>query len=66
MNGITWYIDDQSFHAIDTKDSQFDEFREKYFFIFNVAVGGKWPGSPNTNTTFPQYLHVDYVRVFQK
>lgn len=66
MNGITWYIDDQSFHAIDTKDSQFDEFREKYFFIFNVAVGGKWPGSPNPNTTFPQYLHVDYVRVFQK
>jgi len=66
MNGITWYIDDQSFHAIDTKDNQFDEFREKYFFIFNVAVGGKWPGGPNPNTTFPQYLHVDYVRVFQK
>jgi beta-glucanase (GH16 family) len=36
------------------------------FFIFNVAVGGNWPGYPNASTTFPQRMEVDYVRVFQK
>ncbi|HCX23094.1 MAG TPA: glycosyl hydrolase family 16, partial [Cytophagales bacterium] len=30
------------------------------------AVGGNWPGSPNSSTTFPQYMIVDYIRVFQK
>lgn len=41
-------------------------FNESFFFIFNVAVGGNWPGSPNLNTTFPQHMIVDYIRVFQK
>ena len=41
-------------------------FREEFFFIFNVAVGGNWPGSPNATTVFPQRMLVDYVRVFQK
>jgi beta-glucanase (GH16 family) len=42
------------------------EFHEEFFFLFNVAVGGNWPGSPDASTTFPQKMHVDYVRVFQK
>lgn len=40
-------------------------FNAPFFFIFNVAVGGNWPGSPDANTTFPQRMVVDYVRVFQ-
>ena len=40
-------------------------FNEKFFFIFNVAVGGNWPGSPNATTYFPQFMMIDYVRVFQ-
>ncbi len=40
-------------------------FNEEFFFIFNVAVGGNWPGSPNDATVFPQRMIVDYVRVFQ-
>ncbi|MFJ6466992.1 glycoside hydrolase family 16 protein, partial [Streptomyces sp. NPDC091387] len=27
------------------------------------AVGGYWPGDPDNNTTFPQQLVVDHVRV---
>jgi beta-glucanase (GH16 family) len=41
------------------------EFREKFFIIMNVAVGGNWPGAPDATTTFPQKMYVDYVRVFQ-
>ena len=40
-------------------------FNDKFFFLVNVAVGGNWPGSPNTTTYFPQWMFVDYIRVFQ-
>jgi len=40
-------------------------FNATFFFIFNVAVGGDWPGPPDASTIFPQQMLVDYVRVFQ-
>jgi hypothetical protein len=27
-------------------------------------VGGRWPGSPDETTVFPQTMLVDYVRVY--
>ncbi|MDB5231756.1 MAG: family 16 glycosylhydrolase [Chitinophagaceae bacterium] len=41
-------------------------FNSPSFFIFNVAVGGDWPGPPDNTTPFPQRMFVDYIRVFQK
>jgi beta-glucanase (GH16 family) len=41
-------------------------FNSPFFFIFNVAVGGDWPGAPDGTTVFPQRMFVDYIRVFQK
>ena len=32
--------------------------------ILNVAVGGGWPGNPDSTTTLPQTMVVDYVRVY--
>lgn len=63
-NFIKWYVDDVQFNVIDT--TPLNAFRADYFFIMNLAVGGNWPGAPDANTAFPQYLVVDYVRVFQK
>jgi Glycosyl hydrolases family 16/Calx-beta domain len=40
-------------------------FNNPFYLIFNIAVGGTWPGSPNATTQFPQWMMVDYVRVFQ-
>jgi len=40
-------------------------FNSPQFLIFNVAVGGDWPGPPDANTAFPQRMFVDYIRVFQ-
>jgi beta-glucanase (GH16 family) len=34
------------------------------FIILNLAIGGTWPGSPNTSTSFPSQVLVDYVRVY--
>ena len=65
-NSITWYIDDIQVHFMDITPASMAAFREEFFFIFNVAVGGNWPGSPNATTVFPQRMLVDYVRVFQK
>lgn len=62
---ITWYLDDVQFHVIDITPPELSEFKEKYFVIFNVAVGGNWPGSPDASTIFPQRMVVDYIRVFQ-
>lgn len=65
-NSITWLIDNEPYGTIDTTPAHLDEFREEFFFIFNVAVGGNWPQYPDETTTFPQEMWIDYVRVFQK
>ncbi len=41
-------------------------FDHPFFIILNVAVGGNWPGSPDSTTVFPQQMLVDYVRVYTK
>ncbi|MFY0624850.1 MAG: glycoside hydrolase family 16 protein [Reichenbachiella sp.] len=64
-NKITWYLDDVQFNVVDITPGSLSEFHQDYFFIFNVAVGGRWPGSPNSFTVFPQKMMVDYIRVFQ-
>ena len=62
---ITWYVDDIQYNKIDITPAGLDEFQKPFFFVFNVAVGGDWPGSPNGTTVFPQTMVVDYIRVFQ-
>jgi beta-glucanase (GH16 family) len=62
---IKWYRDDILYNTVDITPAGLNEFKNEFFFIFNVAVGGNWPGSPDTSTTFPQNLIVDYIRVFQ-
>ena len=34
------------------------------FVILNLAVGGNWPGNPNSTTVFPSTYLVDYVRIY--
>lgn len=64
-NSISWYVDNFKYLTLTKNDIVFDAFRKPQFFIFNVAVGGNWPGYPDQTTVFPQKMIVDYVRVFQ-
>ena len=64
QNNIRFFRDDIQYHVMNI--SGIPAFHEEFFFIFNVAVGGQWPGSPNGTTQFPQRMTVDYVRVFQQ
>jgi len=64
---INWYIDN-TLYATVTPDDVPGEwvFDHPFFIIMNVAVGGYWPGYPDETTVFPQFMYVDYVRVYQK
>jgi beta-glucanase (GH16 family) len=64
-NSIKWLVDDVQYNILDITPAQLTEFQQNFFLIFNVAVGGNWPGSPDGTTSFPQSMYVDYVRVFQ-
>ncbi|MEL6672249.1 MAG: family 16 glycosylhydrolase [Bacteroidota bacterium] len=64
---IKWYVDDNLYFQLENSDvNGAYPFDQDFFFIFNVAVGGNWPGNPDATTTFPQKMVVDYIRVFQE
>jgi beta-glucanase (GH16 family) len=67
QNMIKWYVDDVLFFTGTSADMAGANypFNANHFLIFNVAVGGNWPGPPDAGTVFPQRMFVDYVRVFQ-
>ena len=64
---MKWLVDDHLYLTNTVTDVGAGNypFNADQFFIFNVAVGGDWPGSPDSSTPFPQRMFVDYVRVFQ-
>ncbi|MBN1765318.1 MAG: glycoside hydrolase family 16 protein [Sedimentisphaerales bacterium] len=65
---IRWYFDDVNYYSTSSwwANSAYPApFNQGFFFILNIAVGGNWPGYPDESTPFPQYMHVDYVRVYQ-
>lgn len=41
-------------------------FDDRFFIVLNLAVGGDWPGNPDTTTKLPQSMLVDYVRVYRE
>jgi len=67
QDSISWYVDDNLYLSTTSGDvgSANYPFNADQFLIFNVAVGGNWPGAPDDSTIFPQRMFVDYVRVFQ-
>ena len=67
-NEIRWYFDDQQYFKLTPDDDVPDQwiFDHPFFIILNLAVGGRWPGYPDDTTEFPQFLYVDYVRVYQR
>ena len=64
---IKFYLDDVHYHTVtpSNMNGMAYPFNDAFFFIFNVAIGGAWPGDPNETTPFPGFMAVDYVRVFQ-
>lgn len=63
---IRWYLDDFLYSTKTSSDigSLTWPFNQRFHFLLNLAVGGNWPGNPNSSTVFPQTMEVDYVRVY--
>ena len=59
-----WYTKRPGFGEV-TYPAPFDQ---PFYMIFNVAVGGNWPGYPDATTPFDEraQMVVDYVKVYQK
>ncbi len=63
---IRWLLDDYLYSTKRVEDIAPNAwpFDQDFHFIFNLAVGGQWPGSPDSTTSFPQTMEVEYVRVY--
>jgi beta-glucanase (GH16 family) len=67
-NVIRFYVDGRLFET-QNSDSipSFKHwvFNHPFYLLFNLAVGGIWPGNPDQSTVFPTTMLVDYVRVYK-
>lgn len=64
---IRTFVDGQKYYEIYIGGNAggTEELHNSYFLLFNVAVGGNWPGFNIDNNMFPKTMKVDYVRVYQ-
>lgn len=67
-NYIRWFVDGAQFNEILIQNGtgSTEEFQNNFFILLNLAVGGNWPGAPDSSTPFPSQMLVDYVRVYQQ
>ena len=63
---INFYVDDVLYNQLTPSDVTGEWVYDRPFYILiNLAVGGNFVGSPNSETVFPQTMLVDYVRVYK-
>jgi len=63
---MTWFVDGEKFAETSIVGEEFSELHKDFFILLNLAVGGRHSGRPDNSTRFPQYLYVDWVRVYQR
>lgn len=56
---LLWYVDGALVHSI--HDDEVPD--EPMYVIADLAVGGRWPGSPNRLTRFPASMTIDYLHI---
>ena len=65
---IRWYVDSELFAMRNTWYSTEGDFPapfdQHFYILLNVAVGGNFPGEPDSSTIFPAAMEVDWVRVY--
>jgi len=58
-NKLTWLVDGKAVWQITGSTVP----SEPMYLVFNLAVGGVYPGPPDAETKFPASFDIDYVRV---
>ena len=67
--GVTVAINGEEYFDLAINPATMEEFREEFFLLLNIAVGGTLGSGgqdPEGDEQFPQSMMVDYVRVFQR
>ncbi len=65
---IRWYVDGNLYQTATPGNLPKGAawvFDHPFILLLNVAVGGSWPGKPDSTAVFPQRMYVDYVRVYR-
>jgi len=57
---VSWYLDGRKMAEHPTPA----DFTRPKHFLLNLAIGGNWPGNPDTATRFPARFQVDYVKAW--
>jgi beta-glucanase (GH16 family) len=66
---IRFYVDDELYATRTPADLPMGArwvYDHPFFLLLNLAVGGKFPRSPDRSNDFPQRMLVDYVRVYSR
>ena len=69
--GMNWFVDGHLYretpasrwHSVEAPSPS--PFDQRFHLILNVAIGGNWPGNPDSSTKFPCRMEVDWVRVYR-
>ncbi len=68
-DAIRWYLDNELYATLTswstTSGAYPAPFNIDFHLLLNLAVGGDWPGTPDSTTVFPQEYVIDYIRVYQ-
>ena len=64
---MEFYVDDQKYFTFWNLHSGSETwpFNQPFYIILSMAVGGGWVGEPDSTSTFPAVMEVDYIRVYQ-
>ena len=57
---IAWYFDGKRVAYMTTPP----DLHIPMYLLLNLAVGGKWPGSPGSTTVFPGNMFVEYIHAY--
>lgn len=63
---ITWRVDGHAYASTSIDSATHNAFHDEFFLLFNIAVGGTYAGYPDDSSIFPQFMYIDWVRVYQK
>ncbi|MBN2656565.1 MAG: glycoside hydrolase family 16 protein [Spirochaetales bacterium] len=61
---LVWKVDGTTVHTADI--STIEEFHKDMYIIFNIAIGGSYTYTPDTETPFPLYMYIDWVRHYSQ
>jgi beta-glucanase (GH16 family) len=68
-NKIVFRLDGKDAYEVDRTSDSFDNwpFKDPFFIIVNLAIGGDWGGSKGVDPAiFPAKFDISYIRFYQK